>query len=617
MKSPAFRILAARAVLEALRAHCRAPLLLGFGVFAAAVLAAEPAPIVPSNVLALGARIYNAGMLAPGSFLKGFREGREPVQGNEAACANCHRPSGMGQIEGDLLVPPIGASFLFAKRGEQGVVTMDPRVSKLFNQAHDPYTDATLARAIREGVNSQGRQMSVLMPRYALGETEMAALIAHLRQLSADVSPGVDRTRIDLATVITPEVDAPRRKAFLDMMQTIVRQKNASTVTADTKKNRHHMVSAAELVYGTERTWNLQVWELRGAPETWREQLQARYREHPVFALVSGLSDASWQPVQDFCEQQHVPCWFPSVEATASRAGAYTLYFSNGVRLESALLAQGLSEQAGRPRRVIQIYREDSLGRVASESLREALAGSGAEVTDRKIANDALASDTLRATFAAVRQGDVLMVWLRSGDLATLEAIKPPDSEVYFSGALAQGENAPIPTAWRAHAHIVYPYELPSKREKNLEYFHVWMNLTHLPLVDEPMQSEVFFAMNFLTDTLSEMLDNLYRDYLIERAEQMLSKREGVKSEQETRDRVALGREGDLLHRRGPMTMNESVRVATPSGPDSRAKSAGTTIYPHLSLGPGQRLASKSGYIARFSGDSGSELTPETELITP
>jgi hypothetical protein len=109
----------------------------------------------------------------------------------------------------------------------------------------------------------------------------------------------------------------------------------------------------------------------------------------------------------------------------------------------------------------------------------------------------------------------------------------------------------------------------------------------------------------------------LYRDYLVERAETMLSKREGIKSEQETRDRVALGREGDLLRRHGPMTMEESARIKLLSRADASPKSQGTTLYAHLSLGPGQRLASKSGYIVRFAQASGSELTVESDLITP
>jgi hypothetical protein len=576
---------------------------------------AESAPA--SGDVALGASIYLEGRLAAGTPIRGQREGREPVVGAAASCANCHRPSGMGQVEGDLQVPPIAGSFLFAQRGAQGVVTMDPRVSKLFNQAHDPYTDATLARAIRDGVNSQGRPMSVLMPRYALGQTEMGALIAYLRQLSTDWSAGVTRTQIEFATVITPEVEASRRKVFIDMMQTIVRQKNASTVIADTRKNRHHMVSAAELVLGTERNWNLQIWELQGPPQTWREQLEARYRSQPVFALVSGLSDASWQPVQDFCEQQRVPCWFPSVEAAGSAAGAYSLYFSNGVRLESALLAQGLSTQARRPRRLIQLCRDDALGGVAAVSLRDALAASGIEVVDRKIGPDAAAADALREALGAAKPDEAMMFWLRPGDLAALDAVEPPPIEVYFSGALARGQESLIPAAWRARSHLVFPYELPSKRRKNLEYFHAWINLRSIPLVDEPMQSEVFFAMNFLTDTLSEMLDNLYRDYLIERTEQMLSRREGSKSEQETRDRIALGREGELLSRRGPMTMDESKRVGILGRADTSARSEGTTIYAHLSLGPGQRLASKSGYIVRFAPGSGNELTPETGLMSP
>jgi hypothetical protein len=164
---------------------------------------------------------------------------------------------------------------------------------------------------------------------------------------------------------------------------------------------------------------------------------------------------------------------------------------------------------------------------------------------------------------------------------------------------------------------LIYPYELPENRTKNLDYFHAWLNIGKLPLVDEDMQSEVFFAMNFMTDTLSEMLDNLYRDYLLERAETMLSKREGVKSEQETRDRVALGRAGDLIRKRGVLTMDESSRIKIQSQQAGMGKSQGTTLYPHLSLGAGQRYASKGAYIVRFANGSGSDLIAESELIVP
>ncbi len=593
------------------------------GLLALAIELLAPAPVgaqpaAPDAAqLALGARIYNEGRLASGEALVGTREGREPVVGAGAACANCHRPSGMGQVEGDLKVPPIASNFLFGKRGAQGITTMDPRVSKSFNLAHDPYTDDTVGRAVREGLSSEGRPLGVLMPRFRLGDAELAALVAYLRQLSAAWSPGVTPTQISLATVITPEVDAQRRKVFIDMMQTIVRQKNGSTMVADPNKARYHMVSAAEMVLGTERNWDLQVWELQGPPATWAAQLSEHYRAHPVFAVVSGLSDASWQPVQDFCDRDRVPCWFPSVAAGAAEPGQYTLYFSRGVRLEAALLGQDLAGLKVRPRRVIQVYRSGEVPGIGSRALTAALAQARITTVDRRIPGGAPAAVALREAVRAVRPGDALVFWLRPGDLKALEGIDPPRAESYFSGVLAQGEEAPIPASWRARAHLAYPYELPQARRKNLDSFHAWLNLRKIPLVDEPMQSEVFFSMSFLTDTLSEMLDNLYRDYLVERAEQMLSRREGSKAEQETRDHIALGHEGELLQRHGPMTMEASARIPLLSRDDTSPKSGGTTMYAHLSLAPGQRYASKSGYVVHFSREDGTELEAETPLLTP
>lgn len=130
------------------------------------------------------------------------------------------------------------------------------------------------------------------------------------------------------------------------------------------------------------------------------------------------------------------------------------------------------------------------------------------------------------------------------------------------------------------------------------------------------MQSEVFFAMNYLTDTTSEMLINLYRDYLVERAETMMDKRKGTKAEQETRDRLHLGKPGDLVRKHGAMTANQDVRLPIASA-NAAAISHGTTIYPHLSLGPGQRFASKGGYIVRFADDRSDKLIDESGWIVP
>ena len=563
-----------------------------------------------------GRQIYEQGVLSSGE-LKASRLGRDPVSGAQAACVNCHRRSGMGQVEGDIAVQPITGNFLFAARGDKRLATMDPHVGKNFNRTHEPYTDATLAAAINAGVSIQGRELSALMPRYSLNPSELKALTLYLRQLSAQWSPGVSATTIRFATVITPDVDPLRRKVLIDMMRTIFRQKNSSTVTQTQGRTRHHMVSAAEMILGTERNWSLDLWELQGAPATWGAQLEARYRSQPVFALLSGASNSTWQPVHDFCARERVPCWFPSVDAPATNQSPYVFYFSAGVALESAAMAHHLLSQKESPKRVVQIYRDGEVGRAAAQTLTHALSGSGIAVADQVLRSDLPAVDSLRLALSATMPEDVLMFWLRPDDVKALGAIVPVSTRSYFSGLLAKGERAPLSANWRAQSSLVYPYELPENRAKNLDNFHVWLHTGKLDLVDEAMQSEIFFALNFMTDTLAEMLDNVFRDYLVERAETMLSIREGIKSEQETRDRTALGRAGDLLKKYGASTMGESARIQISHQSGGADMSRGTTLYPHLSLAPDQRFASKGAYIVRFANESGPQLLAESSLIIP
>jgi hypothetical protein len=524
----------------------------------------------------------------------------------------------MGSVEGDQLIAPITGNALFLTKGKV-VATMDPGRGKLMNQSHEAYTDADLEHAIRNGMHPSGRAMNELMPRYALKDNELNALIGYLRTLSTDWSPGAEEQVVHLATVITPDVEATRRKLFLDTLRAAISQKNANTMPG-----KRHMVTAAEFTMKTERQWDLQVWELQGPPDTWPGQLREFYDRQPVFAMVSGLSGGSWAKVHDFCEQQQLPCWFPSVKEIPASASTsfYSLYFSQGVALEAAVIAQQLKHQSkeAAPKRLVQIVGQGPAPAGAATVLERLMKGSAVKLEKRVLSSTS--TESLQKVFAGLDKRDAAMIWMSGSELEALKSIAPPTAQLYFSANLGEAERAPLPDEWKSVAHLVYPYELPQKRGSNLAYFRAWINQRNLPLLDEPMQSEVYFSVIYLTETLGEMLNNLYRDYLIERAENMLTRRESRKAEEETRERQAIRERYTHLIASGSTGGSAADAVKDPgraviTPAENLGRRTGTTIYPVLSLGPGQRFASKGAYIVRFAGDGTRALEAESGWIVP
>jgi hypothetical protein len=587
--------------------HFNAPRALMRCLQQAALLALVALPAVAlagaGDELEAGRRIYARGILPDGSPLTGKRWDNLVVSGAQAACAACHRTSGMGSVEGDIQVPPVTGNALFGT-GDKVIATMDPRSGKSFNMAHEPYDEAFVAHALRSGRRGDGVPMSVLMPRYELNDADMGALLAYLRQLSSSWSPGVTADLIRFATVITPDVSAERRAVFEDMVRKIVAQKNGSTKVAG-HGTRHHMTSAAELVLGTERRWSVDFWELHGPPDTWARQLEDLYARQPVFALVSGLGGAEWGPVDAYCDRTALPCWFPSVDPPPAARPKYSIYFNEGVALEARVLAERLRTSGARaPRRVVQVFRNDSRGEGAARALAAALESAGIPVQSRPLAGHAAAA--LEHDLADLNADEAVMFWLDPADLALLGALPAPAAASYFSREFAGTDQLALPASWLPTARVVYLYELPERRAANLAYFNAWINQRHVALVDETMQSEVFFSFAFLTDTIAEMLDNLHRDYLIERAESMISRREGGKAEAEyyssTQSHVRTHAGGTDGSAAAPAesTLAPGLRAQRLAG-SAFGKRAGTTAFPHLSLGPGQRFASKGGYIARYA----------------
>jgi hypothetical protein len=524
-----------------------------------------PAPAEPADAAAdaaataRGQRIYREGVLPSGKALAAVRENRTAVQGPTAACVNCHRRSGLGNVEGNYVVPPITAKYLMRSVAENAADLNMSHVAG-YHQGHVPYTESTLARALREGVASDGRTLSGLMPRYDLDAGAMADLSAYLGQLGAGPFPGVSDGALQFATIITPDADPVERAAMLQVMERFFAIQ-AEVIAAETRPLR----SSREIKYRVTRQWHLHVWELTGPPATWERQLHEKMAIEPVFAVVSGLGRSTWEPVHRFCEDAQVPCLFPNVDLPVVREGDfYTAYFSRGVLLEADLLGQwlgGAADRAGSGR-MVQVYRRGDVGVAASASLAAAARAEGWTVEARELPAQAQAGDVARA-LADVGRGDALMLWLRAPDLAALPTAPPADT-VLASGLLTGLESAPLPPAWRARAHLSYPVDLPQRRLARMNFPFGWFRVQHIPITAERVQVDTYLACVITAETLGHVLDSFVPDYLLERLEMMISRR------------------------------------------------LANAYFPRLGLAPGQRFASKGGYVVHFDESGAAAALPAT-----
>lgn len=512
-----------------------------------------------------GEAIYQRGITGSGEPVEATHDGGMRMSGAAAACMNCHRRSGLGSREGNSTIPPISGQYLFHPRVQNPDDLDIPYVDGM-RANREPYTDATIARAIREGLDSEGKPLSYLMPQFALNDADMAAVTGYLKRLDQRRAPGVTDTVLHFATIITPDADPVKRRGMLDVLEHYFADKNASPLGATPP-----LRTSRKMMFMVNRRWELHVWELHGPPATWRDQLKQHLAEQPVFAILSGLGGRNWAPIHDFCEQEAVPCLFPNVDVPVeTEHDFYSLYFSRGVLLEASMIARriidsGSGSSAGTLKTVRQIYRTGDSGEAGADALASALKAHGFAVSNQALAPGESVANALRGAHGA----DVLVLWLRAPDIAAVAGRPPASAKVFVSGLMGGLDRTPLPANWRGATRLAYPVDLPEKRRVRVDYAFGWFAIRHIPVVDERVQADTYLACGLLAETLSHMVDAFVRDYLVERIDDMLEHR--------------------IL----------------------------TGYYPRLTLAPGQRYASKGGYIVRFAEPEGMRLVADGDWMVP
>lgn len=530
---------------------------------AIAAMSATPAVAAPWTA----EQLYREGKLSDGSPLQGIRDAGRSLSGPDAACAVCHRRSGLGTAEGKSVIPPISGDYLFRPRStnlpeaDDSPSALPARGQGGVLRSRQPYTQETLARALREGAGSNGQPLSVLMPRYAIGDRDMAALVAYLRGLGTGAVPGVTDDTLHFATIITPDADPVARDGMLATLRQFFQDRNH--IIAGAARPMTHDTHG--VLYRVTRKWALHVWTLAGAPSTWGEQLQAYQAREPVFAAISGIGGVNWEPVHRFCESSQLPCLFPNVDAPVVReSDFFAVYFSRGLFLEASLMAEGI--RSGLPaasdaapgaaapssRHLVQVVRPGTGAEAAARQLNDEMAAQGWQAETRVLAD---AGDRAVALAQAVAVGarTTLVLWLSPEDIAALPAAPPPGASVWLSGLLGGLEQMPLPVSWLPVSEISYPLELPERRALAMTLPEGWFRIKHIPLTNERVELQTYIACQILSETIGEMHVSFVPDYLVERLEVMLS------------------------HRR----LNG--------------------MFARLSLAPGQRFATKGGYLVHFT----------------
>jgi hypothetical protein len=213
------------------------------------------------------------------------------------------------------------------------------------------------------------------------------------------------------------------------------------------------------------------------------------------------------------------------------------------------------------------VYRAGDVGEEAAAALRHDLPAT-AEVVDRRLPAEN-GKARLHTVVSEARPGDVLVLWLRSADIAELGRAPPGIRVVYLSARMGGLEDAPLPAEWRGVARMAYPFDLPDRRRVQVDYPLGWFRLRGIPVRAQQAQADAYLGCIILSETLNHMVDTFVRDYLVERIEETLG------------HRVLTG------------------------------------YYPRLSLASGQRFASKGGYLVRFGDPKGNRIVADSDWISP
>jgi mono/diheme cytochrome c family protein len=317
-----------------------------FGVAVAAWLAASTAAMAADAApnftpsLTAGKRIYQTGLQAPGRAA--------------LSCSACHGRTGRGKLEAGVQIPPIAFDALTAPGSNS-------------SGSRSAYDEASLRRAVTEGIGASGQPLGAVMPRHPLTDAQWSDLYRYLAMLgsSEDRDPGVGEQVLRIGTVlpltgpsaaIGTGVRAAIEATFAEVnSQGGIFGRQLALVVEDGGSDRHRQLKALRRVLQTDDS--------------------AHDGEHAagVFALVGAMLQPDDPEVAALLADSRVPLIGPLAHTPDAAVPSATYYLLPSLLEQTtALLANVLDSVGASPSPRLALLHD---GSARSRSLLDLMAG--------------------------------------------------------------------------------------------------------------------------------------------------------------------------------------------------------------------------------------------------
>jgi len=268
-----------------------------------------------SEAEARGKHIYTEGESPKSRIITAaIARSEAPVSASILPCIQCHGVDGRGI---GVISPDINWDELVDASGHEHL-----------QRSHGAFDAATVARAIRSGLDTAGNELEATMPRYAMADEDMADLIAYLKRIDTELDPGLSADTIRIGTVLP--ISGPLGDAGYAMRRII------DAYFASVNSNGGIHGRDLELVvgaYGAEDT-----------PAFW--EAQDLVRRESLFALVASYLPGFEEELSKLANEQQIPLIGPYTWLNSDGGGRYEFILQAGLAEQSEALVEAVVTKA-------------------------------------------------------------------------------------------------------------------------------------------------------------------------------------------------------------------------------------------------------------------------------